>query len=123
MAEAILKSFDKTLEICSAGIDPVGHISPVAIEVMAEKGIEIKQSEPEHYSKFADIEFDYLITVGDGTQAELEIPPVKYKKKMHLGIHNPYKKFKNRDELKEKCRQIRDELFAEMDYFYRKMLK
>jgi len=122
MAEAILKSFDKNLEIYSAGIKPVGHISPVAMEVMAEKGIEIKQIEPEHYSKFADIEFDYLITVGDGTQEELTIPPVKYKQKMHLGIHNPYKKFKNRNELKEKCRQIRDELYAEMDYFYRKIL-
>ena len=123
MAEAILKSFDKKLEIYSAGIEPVNHISPVAIEVIEEKGINIEQGTPEHYSKFREIVFDYLITVGDNTQEELKIPPVKYKRKMHLGIHNPYKKFKDRNELKEKCRHIRDELFSEMDYFYRNMLK
>lgn len=123
MAEALLRSFDKSLNIYSAGIKPVNHISPVAIEVLAEIGIELKPSEPQHYSKFEDLDFDYLITVGDGTVEKLIIPPLKYKRKMHLGFHNPYKRFKNRAELKEKCREIRDEISAELDYFYHKILK
>jgi len=123
MAEAILRSYDKELEICSAGIDPAGHISPVAIEVLAEIGIELKASVPEHYSKFADVEFDYLITVGDGTVDQLKLPPVKFKRKMHLGFHNPYKNFRDRAELMQKCREIRDEIVVEMDYFYHRILK
>jgi arsenate reductase len=123
MAEAILRSYDKDLEICSAGIDPANHISPVAIEVLAEIGIELKASVPEHYSKFADVEFDYLITVGDGTVDQLKLPPVKFKRKMHLGFHNPYKSFRDRNELKQKCREIRDEILVEMDYFYNRILK
>ncbi|NOR76478.1 MAG: arsenate reductase ArsC [Draconibacterium sp.] len=123
MAEAILRSFDKSLDIYSAGIKPVDHISKVAIEVLAEIEIKLKSSEPVHYSKFDKLEFDYLITVGDGTNEELKIPPINYKRKLHLGFHNPYKGFKNRDELKNKCREIRDEIYLELDYFYNRIIK
>jgi arsenate reductase len=124
MAEAILRSFDKDLKICSAGIKPVDHISPVAIEVLADIGIKLAPSTPELYSKFDHIEFDYLITVGDGTVENLKIPPtIKFKRKMHLGFQNPYKHFKDRDELKEKCCEIRDEIYTELDYFYHRIIK
>jgi len=124
MAEAILRSFDKDLEIYSAGIEPVDHISPVAIEVLDEIGIKLLPSVPQHYSKFEQIEFDYLITVGDGTNENLKIPSqIKYKRKMHLGFQNPYKHFKDRKELIEKCSEIRDEIFAELDYFYHRIIK
>jgi len=46
MSEAILRSFDKDLEIYSAGLDPVDHISPVAIEVLGEIGIKLIPTEP-----------------------------------------------------------------------------
>ena len=124
MAEAILRSFDKDLEIYSAGIEPVDHISPVAIEVLSEMGINLVPSIPQHFSKFEQIEFDYLITVGDGTIEKLKIPPsLKYKRKMHLGFQNPYKHFKDRNELKEKCSEIRDEIYTELEYFYHRMIK
>lgn len=123
MAEAILRSFDKTLEIYSAGIKPVDHISPVAIEVLDEINVKLEPSAPQHYSEFENLEFDYLITVGESTSEELKIPPIKYKRKLHLGFHNPYKRFKDREELKEKCRKIREEIYSELDYFYHKILK
>ncbi len=124
MAEAILRSFDKDLEIYSAGIDPVDHISPVAIEVLGEIGIKLTPAIPQHYSKFDQIEFDYLITVGDGTNENLKIPAtIKFKRKMHLGFQNPYKHFKDRNDLKEKCIEIRDEIYAELDYFYNRIIK
>lgn len=123
MAEAILKSMDKNLEIYSAGIQPVDHVSPIAIEVLAEIGVKLEQQAPKHYSEFMDIEFDYLITVGDGTLELLKIPPVKYKKKMHLGFRSPYKNFRNKAELTEKCREIRDDILEELDYFYHRILQ
>ncbi len=122
MAEAILKSYDKNLEILSGGIDPVDHISPIAIEVMKEIGIDLKPHKPQHYSRFKGMEFDFLITVGDGTNEELKIPPIKYKRKMHLGFHNPYKNASTEEEIKQKCREIRDEIKTEMDYFYCKII-
>ena len=122
MAEAILRNYGKDLEIYSAGIVPADHVSPVAKEVITEAGIPLDPQMPQHFSKFEDVEFDYLITVGDGTSEELEIPSIRYKRKMHLGFHNPYKNSKNKSEIKQKCREIRDEIITEMDYFYHKML-
>jgi len=124
MAEAILRSFDKELEIYSAGIEPVDHISPVAIEVLGDIKIKLAPSVPQHYSKFDHINFDYLITVGDGTVEYLTIPAsIQFKRKMHLGFQNPYKHFKDRNELKLKCEEIRDEIFAELEYFYHRIMK
>ena len=123
MAEAILRSFDTDLEIYSAGLEPVDHVSPIAIEVMAEIGINLEQNVPKDYSEYEDGEFDYLITVGEGTNEELELPDIKYKRKMHLGFRSPYKGSKCSDEIKEKCREARDELMAELDYFYYRILK
>ncbi len=123
MAEAILLSLDKNLEIYSAGLEPVDHVSQIAIEVMAETGIDLKQKVPKDYSEFVDAEFDYLITVGEGTTEDIRIPKIKYKRKMHLGFPSPYKNSKSRDEIREKCRAVRDELMAELDYFYHRIIK
>lgn len=123
MAEAILRSYDSDLEIFSAGLEPVDHVSPIAIEVMAEIGINLEQVVPKHYTEFLDHEFDYLITVGEGTSEELELPDIKFKRKLHLGLKSPYKNSKNKEEIKQKCREARDEIRSEMDYFYYKILK
>jgi len=123
MAESILRSFDKELEINSAGIDPVDHISPIAMEVMAEVGIDLKQSVPKHYSEFKNYEFDYLITVGESTQEELSIPDIKYGRKLHLGVQSPYRNARSAEEIRANCREVRDELMAELDYFYTRIIK
>lgn len=123
MAEAILRNFNKDLEIYSAGLEPVDHVSPVAIEVMAEIGIDLKPSVPQSFAEFKDQTFNYLITVGEGTNEELKIPDLNYKRKLHLGFRSPYRGSKCQDEIRIKCREVRDELLSEMDYFYNRILK
>nr|WP_256999170.1 hypothetical protein [Draconibacterium orientale] len=124
MAEAILRNFnDENLCIYSAGLDPVDHVSTIAMEVMGEAGINLKQSVPHNFSEYADMDFDYLITVGEGTNEELTIPRVKYKRKLHLGFKSPYKGAKSQEEIRERCCAVRDELLSEMDYFYHRILK
>ncbi len=123
IAEAILRNMDKRLEIYSAGLNPVSAIEPIAMEVMAEIGIKIIEKIPENFKKYADTEFDFLITVGDGTPEELKIPPVKAKRKMHLGFNNPFKTSADPEIIRENCREIRDEIQVELDYFYNRILK
>lgn len=125
MAEAILCHLDqdKKLQIFSAGVEPADHVSPVAIEVLQEIGITFTPETPQNCSKFLKQRFDYLITVGDGTKENIDIPSIDFQHKLHLGFHNPYKLFKNRDELKQRCREIRDEIFAELEYFYTHILQ
>ncbi|MCK3684811.1 hypothetical protein MR764_11885 [Maribellus sp. YY47] len=123
MAEAILKNLDENLEIYSAGLDPVDHVSPIAIEVMKEIGIDLQPSVPKRSEEFLNHEFDYLITVGEGTLEELKIPSIRYKRKMHLGFRSPYKNSKSHDEIRDKCIKVRDELILELSYFYDHILK
>ena len=123
IAEALLRNMDKKLEIYSAGLSPESRIEPIAIEVMAEIGIKIEEKAPENFSKFAGMEFDFLITVGDGTPEELHLPPVRAKQMMHLGFSNPFKHTSDKCTIRENCREIRDEIQVELDYFYNKILK
>lgn len=124
MAEAILRSFDGDLEIFSAGLDPADHISPIAMDVMKEIGIDLQPGEPQQFKEFTGRSFDYLITVGESTHEELEIPPaIIYKRKLHLGFRSPYKNSKSRDEIRQKCREVRDELVNELEYFYFRIIK
>lgn len=123
MAEAILRNYDVNLNIYSAGLEPVDHVSPVAIEVMKEVGINLAQSIPHNYSDYSDMHFDYLITVGEGTVEELKVPKVNYTRKLHLGFKSPYKGARSQEEIKERCREVRDELRSELDYFYHRILK
>jgi arsenate reductase (thioredoxin) len=123
IAEAILRSLDNKLEIYSAGLDPVEEIESIAVEVMKEAGIKIEQKKPENFSKYADMEFDFLITVGDGTPEKLKLPPVKAKRKMHLGFQNPFDICNDPAQIRECCREIRDEIMVELDYFYNKIIK
>jgi arsenate reductase (thioredoxin) len=123
IAEALLRKMDEKLEIYSAGLDPVTDIEPIAIEVMAEIGIRIELKKPENFNKYAAMEFDFLITVGDGTVDDLKLPPVKAKRKMHLGIENPFNYTASLDDVKTHCREIRDEIQSELSYFYHKILR
>jgi arsenate reductase len=123
IAEAILRKIDKNLEIYSAGTDPAPEINPVAIEVLKETGIVPNKVRPADYNQYREIEFDYLITVGDGTPEELKLPSVKCKRKMHLGFNNPFRNEKDSRQILENCREIRDEIMVELDYFYHRILK
>jgi arsenate reductase (thioredoxin) len=123
IAEAILRRLDRNLEIYSAGVDPAPEINPVAIQVMQEAGIRITPKKPADFSEYSEIEFDYLITVGDGTHEEIQLPTVRCKRKMHLGFNNPFKNCNDPGQIIENCREIRDEIMVELDYFYNRILQ
>ena len=95
IAEAILKQIEPDLEIYSAGIDPAPEINPIVFEIMKEAGIPVIEKKPSALTEIAGLEFDYLITVGDSTIEEFKLPPLKYKQKIHLGFHNPFKNQKD----------------------------
>jgi len=123
MAEAILRNFDADLEIYSAGIDPASHISPIAIEVLKEIGIDIQPLVPRRFDAIGVRKVDFLITVGDSTSSDFKVPEIEYLRKLHLKIRSPYKNSKSQDEIREKCRKVRNELMNELEYFYFKIIK
>ncbi|MFB2599938.1 arsenate reductase ArsC [Herbiconiux sp. P17] len=54
------------VQVLSAGSEPAGSINPVAIEVMAEEGIDIASNQPRILTTEAVRESDVVITMGCG---------------------------------------------------------
>ena len=71
MAEGYLQTFavDRA-EVYSAGVAPHG-VNPLAIQVMAEDGINISHHTSNHVDEYTAIPFDYVITACDNARREL----------------------------------------------------
>ncbi len=123
MAHGFLKSFDKEIEVFSAGTFPAARINSTAVKVMAEAGIDISN----HYPKNADIyindEWDYVITVCDEAN---EICPVftgKVKHHLHMGFEDPSNATGSEVFIMSEFRRIRDMIRKEFRKFYEENLK
>jgi arsenate reductase (thioredoxin) len=73
----------------SAGTEP-GMVNPLAVSVMAEKGVDITRQRSKHIDELRGIEFDYVVTLCD--QAQRNCPDLPGNaKKVHVGFDDPPK--------------------------------
>ena len=68
MAHGFLQSFDKSLEVFSAGTRPASRVSSKAVLIMAEAGIDISNHIPNSVYEYINKEWDYVITVCDNAR-------------------------------------------------------
>jgi len=122
MAEAFLQKLDKSIDVFSAGLHPDENTDPIAVEVMKEIGIDINKKKPKSYHEFEGMEFDYLITLCDGTKDKIDTVNIPAKHHMHLGFEDPRKAYCTEEQLIYLYRDIRDEIRNELDYFYSHVL-
>jgi arsenate reductase len=118
MAEGFLKSFDKTLEVSSAGTHPAEKVNPNAVKVMKEIGIDISHHVPELVDKYIDREWDYVITVCGGAK---EVCPAfigKVKQRLHIGFDDPADAVGSEEEVMAVYRRVRDEIKQGFGRFY-----
>jgi len=123
MAEGFLRSFDKNLEVYSAGTNAEKKVNPYAIKVMAEKGINISTQFPKSVDLFIKEPFDYVITVCDGAK---EICPVftgNVKHRLHIGFEDPADAIGSDEEKLIVYRKVRDEIEREFRKFYENINK
>lgn len=52
----------EVIDVFSAGIETHG-LNPNAVKVMAESGVDISRHQSQNVDEFADVEFDYVVTV------------------------------------------------------------
>lgn len=65
MAEGLLRELSHgAIDVQSAGTAPKS-VNPLAIRVMAERGIDISHQRSKHLNEYLDQAFDYVITVCD----------------------------------------------------------
>jgi arsenate reductase len=109
MAEGMMRAFHGHIyEAFSAGTEP-GRVSPYAIRVMAEIGINISAHRAKSLQEFLDQKFDYVITVCD--HAKESCPYFSGGKKiLHQSFEDPSALTGTEEEIMAGFRHIRDEI-------------
>jgi len=88
MAEGLLRALHgNRYEVFSAGTEP-GRVSPYAIKVMAEIGIDIGAHRAKSLQEFSDQAFDYVVTVCDHAKESCPVFPGG-KKYLHQSFDDP----------------------------------
>ncbi len=123
MAEAFLKSFDKGLEVYSAGTKPADNVHPKAIQVMKEVGIDISTNKTKTVEQFLAQSFDYVITVCDNAKETCPFFTGKVEHRLHMGFEDPAEATGTEEEVLSVFRRIRDEIKSEFYKFYLENLK
>jgi len=118
MAEGFLKSFDKTLEVFSAGTHPAERVNPNAVKVMKEIGIDISHHVPEKVDIYIGREWDYVITVCGGANESCPAFTGKVKTRLHIGFDDPAEAVGTGDEVMAVYRRVRDEIKEGFYKFY-----
>ncbi len=121
MAEGFLKSFDKTLEVHSAGTHPADKVNPNAVKVMDEIGIDISHHVPELVDKYIDEEWDYVVTVCGGAKEVCPAFTGKVKHRLHIGFDDPADAVGSEEEVMAVYRRVRDEIKDGFHQFYLEM--
>jgi arsenate reductase (thioredoxin) len=118
MAEGWTRALKNDLiEPYSAGIETHG-LDPIAVEVMAEAGVDISQQTSKHVDTLKHILFDTVITVCDKARESCPFFP-EAEKVLHVGFNDPPAMAKalaaqdaDKDEQHNCYRLIRDEIRA-----------
>jgi arsenate reductase len=76
MAEGFArKLFGDRALVASAGTEPADRVHPLAVEVMAERGVDIGAGPPRHVERLPDLDFDLVVTVCDRAREACPILP------------------------------------------------
>ena len=99
------------IDAYSAGIEKHG-LNPNAVKVMAEAGVDISQQRSKHLDEFANLEFDYVVTVCD--RAHESCPLFQGRTRVvHRGFDDPprlARQTKTGKDALECYRRVRDEI-------------
>ncbi|MGV3558596.1 arsenate reductase ArsC [Larkinella arboricola] len=111
MAQGYLQHFaQERAEVYSAGTNPKG-VNPLAVQVMAEDGIAISSYTSNHVDEYAQLRFDYVITVCDNAREQCPVFPASVQR-IHESFPDPDspESFRQvRDQIKAFCRQFVDQ--------------
>jgi arsenate reductase len=110
MAHGFLQSFDKRIEVRSAGTEPANQVNPMAVKVMQEAGIDIGSHTPKNVDQYLKDEWDYVITVCDNAKETCPAFFGKVKKRLHLGFEDPSHVTGTDEFILSEFHRVRDEI-------------
>ncbi|MDO7854750.1 arsenate reductase ArsC [Hymenobacter convexus] len=96
--------------VYSAGVEVHG-LNPRAVRVMAEDGVDIAGHTSNHVDEYADVPFDYVVTVCDHANEVCPVFP-STAKKLHHNFPDPAKATGSEEEVMAQFRRVRDQVKA-----------
>ncbi len=123
MAHGFLQSFDRNLEVYSAGTLPASRVNENAIKVMKEAGIDISGHVPADVAEYLGDDFDYVITVCDNAKETCPVFFGKVKHNIHIGFEDPSLFAGTKEKVLSNFREVRDQIEKEFRKFYEKELR
>ena len=121
MAAGIVQhDFGDRIETYSAGTNPKG-VNRLAIMVLDEIGIDISSETSDHLDKYADMHFDYVITLCDDAN---ENCPLFFGgvNRVHMGFPDPPHSNDPTEENLQKFREVRDAIRKWVKEFFSRVL-
>ncbi len=118
MAQGILQSFDKNIEVRSAGTAPGREVNTWAIKVMAEAGIDISHNYPKPVEMYLNYEWDYVITVCDQARESCPVFIEKVKHRLHFGYEDPTFLGGTEEHIIDEFRKLRERMKKELYEIY-----
>ena len=102
-------------EATSAGTEP-GTIHPLAVQVMAEEGIDISGHRAKSVDDFVEQQFDYVITVCDDANETCPLFP-NARHRLHWSLPDPSRAEGTREERLAFFRAVRNAIRARVEEF------
>ena len=121
MAAGIVQhDFGDRIETYSAGTNPKG-VNRLAIMVLDEIGIDISSETSDHLDKYADMHFDYVITLCDDAN---ENCPLFFGgvNRVHMGFPDPPHSNDPTEENLQQFREVRDAIRKWVKEFFSRVL-
>ncbi len=118
MAHGFMQSFDKRLEVFSAGTEASGKLNHRAVEVMKEMGIDISHHTSDPVEIYLDREWDYVITVCGGANEKCPAFLGKVKHRLHIGFDDPSHAVGTPEFIMSEYYRVRDEIKEGFFKFY-----
>ncbi|MFR9541931.1 MAG: arsenate reductase ArsC [Rikenellaceae bacterium] len=110
MAHGFLQSFDKNLEVFSAGTEASGRLNEGAVKAMAEVGIDISTHTSDSVEKYLGESWDYVITVCGGANESCPAFVGKVAHRLHIGFDDPSHAVGTSEFIESEFRRVRDEI-------------
>jgi arsenate reductase (thioredoxin) len=123
MAHGFLQSFDRNIEVRSAGTEPAGQVNRKAVKVMQEAGIDISSHTPRRVDQYLNEEWDYVITVCDNANETCPAFFGKVKNRLHIGFEDPSHATGTEEHIWSEFRRVRDEIKEAFYKFYSEQIK
>ena len=117
MAEGLVNHYlAKEWKAYSAGTRPSGYIHPMAIEAMAEIGIDISSNRSQSTDEFRSKKFDLVVTVCDNAAEDCPVW-LGEGKVAHISFPDPAEATGSDEEKMEIFRSVRDDIRRRVFYF------